>query len=180
MARGGARAKSGPPADPTSGRSERRGIKVTELPASGYDGDVPAWPLPDRAVYYFTTAEDGGKKVRVRAYDDDATEAVREREAELWEWAWRTPQAWAWSQPTYSYLLHTIAMWVRTFVLCESSEATAADKGSLHRFAEDAGLTPAGLARHGWGIKADELGEKRAERDAPATQPRRERRLREA
>lgn len=171
MARGGARNRSGPQADPNSGRSERRGIKLTALPADGYDGDVPEWPLPARSVYYFDD--------KVRCFDEAATEAVRDRERELWEWAWSTPQAWAWSQPSEAWRLHTIAMWVRTFVLCESSEATAADKGSLHRFADQIGMTPAGLKENGWAIATDEVGEKRADRK-PEDQPRRERRLRAA
>ena len=61
-------------------------------------------------------------------------------------------------------------MWVRTYVLCESSEASAADKGSLHRFADQIGLTPAGLKENGWAIAKDELAAKAAERAEP--QPR--------
>lgn len=148
MARGGARNRSGPQPQPDSGRSERRGIKFTALPAQGYDGDPPEFPLPGET----------------------------KRESELWAWAWRTPQAWAWSQPSESWRLMTIAMWVRTYVLCESNEATAADKGSLHRFADQIGMTPAGLKENGWAIAHDELSEKRA--DQP--QPKRERRLRSA
>ena len=160
MARGGARNRSGPQADPNSGRSDRRGIKFTALPSSGYDGPVPEWPLPKRIVWH-EWFED---KQKVREVDDGPTEQVAEREAELWAWAWRTPQAWAWSQPSESWRLHTIAMWVRTYVLCESSEATAADKGSLHRFADQIGMTPAGLKENGWAIAPDEVGAKRAEK----------------
>jgi hypothetical protein len=43
-------------------------------------------------------------------------------------------------------------MWVRTAVVCEGSEATAADKGSIHRFADQIGMTPAGLKENGWKI----------------------------
>lgn len=159
MARGGARNRSGPQVDPESGRSERRGIKLTALPSDGYDGEVPAWPLPRRAVY-FTDYNDQGKPFR--AFDQDATELVAERELEMWEWAWSTPQAWAWSQPSESWRTMTVAMWVRTFVLCESSEATAADKGSLHRFADQIGMTPAGLKENGWAIAVDQISERRA------------------
>ena len=172
MARGGARNRSGPPPKADSARSERRGIKFTALPASGFDGDVPAWPLPPRPVYRWEQED----KRRYQVLDEGATEAVAAREAELWAWAWRTPQAWAWSQPSEAWRLHTIAMWVRTYVLCEGSEATAADKGSLHRFADQIGMTPAGLRENGWAIAADEVGEKRAERPTV----KRERRLRAA
>ena len=160
MARGGARNRSGPQADPSSARSERRGVSLTALPAAGYDGDVPVWPLPKRIVWH-EWFED---KKKVRENDEAATEQVHERELELWEWAWRTPQASAWALPSESWRLHSIAMWVRTYVLCESSEATAADKGSLHRFADQIGLTPAGLKENGWAIAADEIGAKRAEK----------------
>lgn len=163
MARGGARNRSGPQADPNSGRSERMGVKLTALPAQGYDGPVPDFPLPRRVVWY----EYFEDKKKVRELDDGATESVAEREDELWEWAWRTPQACAWAQPSESWRLHTIAMWVRTYVLCEGSEATAADKGSLHRFADQIGMTPAGLKENGWAIAVDQVGEKRAESPEP-------------
>lgn len=168
MARGGARNRSGPQPDPNSARSDRRGIKLTSLPATGYDGQVPDWPLPSRTVYYFD--EDKARRI-----DEAATEAVDDRERELWEWAWSTPQAWAWSQPSESWRVMTVAMWVRTFVLCESSEATAADKGSLHRFADQIGLTPAGLRENGWAIATDEVGAKAAEKAAPARRSSRDR-----
>lgn len=158
MARGGARNRSGPQADPSSGRSDRRGVTFSALPAQGYDGDVPAFPLPKRIVWleYF---ED---KKKVRELDEGATDSVEARELELWEWAWRTPQAAAWAQPSEAWRLHTVAMWVRTYVLCESSEATAADKGSLHRFADQIGMTPAGLKENGWAVAVDEVGAKSA------------------
>ena len=162
MARGGARNRSGPKADPNSGRSDRRGYKLTALPASGYDGEAPRFPLMPRTVMRWETED----KRRYQVVDEDATEAVREREAELWAWAWTTPQACAWSMPSESWRIHTIAMWVRTFVICESSEATAADKGSLHRFADQIGMTTAGLAEMGWAVAVDEVSAKAAEKDA--------------
>lgn len=129
MSRGGARNRSGPPADPNSGRSDRRGVSLTALPASGYAGTVPAFPLPDES----------------------------DRELEVWAWAWSTPQASAWALPSESWRLMSVAMWVRTYVICEGTEATAADKGSLHRFADQIGLTPAGLKENGWAIKSDDI-----------------------
>jgi hypothetical protein len=154
MARGG-HARSGPPPDPNSERSDLRGIKFTALPSEGYSGPVPDFPLPRRLAYFVTE--------KVRTLDEDTTEMVADREAELWAWAWSQPQAWAWSQASESWRVPTIAMWVRTYVLCESSEATAADKGSLHRFQDQIGLSPAGLKENGWAIAKDEVGAKRAE-----------------
>lgn len=170
MARGGSRNRSGPQADPTSERSERRGFKLAALPAEGYDGEPPRWPLPARDVLRWEQV--AGTRYQVK--DVEATDAVAEREVALWEWAWRTPQACAWSTPSESWRLPTIAMWVRTYVICEGSDATAADKSALHRFADQIGLTPAGLRENGWAVAVDEVGAKRSEKadeakeDAPA------------
>ena len=152
MARGGPRNRSGPQPDPRSARSEGRGLSFDQLPAEGYDGPAPEFPLPPREVFYLVPDS------REKIYDEAATETIRERELEVWGWVWRTPQADAWSREPWRHL--TVAMWVRTFVVCEGSEATAADKGSLHRFADQIGLTPAGLRENGWTIVA-----------APAVQP---------
>lgn len=168
MARGGARNRSGPQPDPSSARSERRGYKLTALPAEGYTGEVPQFPLPVRQVVV-DAFEDGQKH---RQVDEDAAQDVAARELELWEWAWRTPQACAWSMPAERWRLHSVAMWVRTAVLCESSEATAADKNSLHRFADQIGLTPAGLRENGWAVAADEVAERRESRPAGTSGPR--------
>ena len=161
MPRGGARNRSGPAADPKSGRSDRRGFTLTALPAEGFDGEVPPWPLPKRLVH-FVEYED---KRPVRVFDEEATEQVAAREAELWAWAWRTPQACGWSMPSEQWRSYTVAMWVRTAVICESSDATAADKNSLHRFADQIGLTTAGLREMGWKI-ADKPAE-----PTPAVEP---------
>ncbi|WP_197275051.1 hypothetical protein [Luteipulveratus halotolerans] len=122
--------------------------------------------------------DENGRVVPV--YDHAATEDVKARELELWAWAWHTPQACAWSMPSESWRLHTIALWVRTFVLCESSEATAADKNSLHRLADQIGMTPAGLKENGWAVAADQIGARGADRasDPAPQQPKRERRMR--
>ncbi len=148
MARGGARNRSGPPPAEGSGRSERRGFKLTALPAEGYDGPTPDFPLP----------------------------APSERELEVWGQAWRTPQACAWSQPSESWRSHTVAMWVRVKVRCEEPDAGAALLGQLHRFADQIGMTTAGLAEMGWKVATDEVSERAAE--PTQSQPRRERRLR--
>ena len=173
MASGGPRNRSGPPADPNSGRSDARGLRFDALPAEGFSGPAPDWPLPRRVVL---RCESEGK-ARWQVPDAEATQAVAERERELWLWAWRSPQACAWAKPSESWRLHSIAMWVRTFVLCESSEATAADKNSLHRFADQVGLTPAGLKENGWQVARDQVAEKRAEQgvEEPAARSSRER-----
>lgn len=133
---GGARNRSGPPADPNSARSDRRGYKLTSLPAEGYGGPVPDFPLP----------------------------SASDRELEVWASLWRTPQACAWSMPSESWRTPVVAMYVRTLVRCEDPEAPAALLGQLHRFADQIGMTTAGLAEMGWAVARDEVGEKAAER----------------
>ena len=149
----GGHARSGPRPDPNSGRSARRGFTLIPLPER-HDGPAPRYPLMPYAVIE-TVSADGGRYER---RDDAATAAFRERERELWEWAWTLPQASRWAAETWR--IQAVAQWVRTSVLCESSQATAADRGSLHRFADQIGMTPAGLKENGWCIPAsveDEL-----------------------
>ena len=148
MARGGARNRSGPPANPESGRSERRGYSLTALPAEGYDGPVPDFPLPNPS----------------------------KRELEVWEQAWRTPQACAWSLPSEAWRIRTVALWTRLTVRCEADDAGAALLGQLHRFADQIGMTTAGLAEMGWRVAVDETATKRAEKaTAPARKSSRDR-----
>lgn len=161
MEHGGARINSGPPKDPGSLRSARLALK--QLPAAGYTGQPPAFPLP-KILRYDVYFED---KRRIKEYDEAATEAAWDRERELWETVWRTPQATAWAVEEWRWL--TIALYVRTFVVCEGSEATAADKGSLHRLADQIGLTPAGLQYNGW--KIEQVAAKPAAERAPVAQP---------
>jgi hypothetical protein len=149
---GGARNRSGPPPDPTSGRSETRGFSLQALPTK-HKVRAPKWPLAVRKVMV-DLFEDGKKAGRIE--DVAETERIAARELELWRWAWRQPQAAAWIQDTEAFRIPIVAMWVRTFVICESGEATAADKGSIHRFADQIGMTTAGLAEMGWKIVAGE------------------------
>ncbi len=135
MARGGARNRSGPAADPTSGRSDRRGYSLTALPAQGYAGPTPNFPLP----------------------------LASDRELEVWSQAWSTPQACAWSMPSEAWRTATVAMWVRVKVRCEDPEAGAALLGQLHRFADQIGMTTAGLAEMGWKVAVDETATKRTD-----------------
>lgn len=160
MASGGARNRSGPAPVPGSGRSEARGLVFTALPNGGHRGRAPKFPLMPRTVYRWQVED----KSRFQVRDDEATDEVAARELELWRWAWKTPQAAAWAAPGQRWRWHSVAMWVRTAVICESAEATAADKNSLHRFADQIGLTPAGLAENGWAIAPDEVSAKRVER----------------
>ena len=138
MPKGGARNRSGPAPDPRSERSERRGYSLSSLPAEGYDGEAPEFPLPD----------------------------CTERELEVWEAAWRTPQACAWSMPSESWRVRLVAMWVRVSVRAEAQDAPATLITALPRLEDKIGFSDAGLAAMGWKIATDELGAKRATKPA--------------
>lgn len=135
MSRGGARNRSGPKPSENSGRSDARGYSLTALPAQGYDGEAPGFPLPNAS----------------------------ERELIVWDQVWTTPQACAWSLPSEAWRVPTVAMWVRVKVRCEGPEAGAALLGQLHRFADQIGMTTAGLAEMGWKVAVDETAAKRHE-----------------
>lgn len=131
-ARGGARNRNRLP-DPESERSRLRGYSLQTLPAEGYSGPVPEFPLP----------------------------GASERELEVWEWAWSTPQAAAWALPSEMWRQRTVALWVRTSVRAEDPDAPASVLAQLHRFADQIGLTTAGLAEMGWRVAVDETAKAR-------------------
>lgn len=124
MASGGARNRSGPQKDPNSLTSTINGVSFTTLPADGYDGDAPEFPLPEMSV----------------------------REEEVWESLWRTPQAAAWALEPWRW--RVVAMYVRWSVRIEDAEANAALVGQVIRLGDQIGLTPAGLRENGWKIGA--------------------------
>jgi len=124
VTKGGARNRSGPQKDPNSLTSTINGVSFTTLPAVGFDGASPAFPLPEMSV----------------------------REAEVWESLWRTPQAAAWVLEPWRWRI--VAMYVRWSVRMEDMEANAALVGQVIRLGDQIGLTPAGLRENGWKIGA--------------------------
>lgn len=139
MSRGGARNRSGPPADPNSGRSDRRGLSFTALPSEGYQGEAPEFPLPP-------------------------AELTGTRELEIWDEAWTTPQAEAWSREAWRWPI--LAEYCRLKATVElSPAATAALVSQLHRYRDQLGLTPAGLKENGWQIAADAVSARREARE---------------
>lgn len=174
MGSGGARNRSGPGVDPTSGRSDQRGIKLTALPASGYEGEVPEFPLP-RATRWEWIIED---KSRMRIPNSQLTDLYRERELEVWAEAWRTPQAIAWARESWRWTIVAEYCRLKTVVELEP-DANASLVSQLHRFRDQIGLTPAGMKENGWAIAPDVVSEKRQEHaEAAKTTAAPQRRLR--
>ena len=136
MPAGGARNRSGPAPDPTSGRSDRRGFKLTALPSEGYRGEVPDFPLPKPSA----------------------------RELVVWAILWSTPQACAWSMESWRWL--NIADLVRLQVRGEAHDAPVNIATVTRQLRADLGLTPAGLKENGWAIAVDQIGARREEKAA--------------
>lgn len=120
MASGGARNRSGPSVDPSSGRSDARGLSFEVLPSEGYSGKAPKFP---RA---------GSDRVR-----------------ELWVEAWKSPQAVAWAREPWRWPIVAEYCLLMEVVESEPG-GTAALVGQLHRYRDQLGLTPAGLRENGW------------------------------
>lgn len=132
----GGHARSGPVPREGSARSDARGIKLALLPAEGFSGEVPEWPLEPRA----TRVE--------RAY---------------WERAWRTPQAVLWARQEWAWLVPDVARWVRLTVRCDEPDAPASLLARLPSVEDKIGMTTAGLARMGAKVAADQVADKRVE-----------------
>ena len=148
----GGHARSGPAKKEGSGRADAAGYVLTALPAEGYDGPVPDWPL-----------EPGASRVE-KAY---------------WERAWRTPQACIWAKQEWAWLIPDVARWVRVSVRCDDPEAPATLLARMPSLEDKIGMTAAGLARFGAKVAPDEVGAKRTEKK-PAAKPKQVRRLRAA
>lgn len=153
----GGHARSGPAKDPNALRRERDNFTMRQLPRTPYAGPVPRFPLPQVRLL----AEQFEDKRSWKEYDAEASDERNAREAEIWAWAWTLPQAHVWAEDAWRLL--DIAMWVRTQAICESAEASAADKNSLHRFACKIGMGPDGLKENAWSIARDETAAKRQE-----------------
>lgn len=158
MPKGGSRVRSGPPADPTSARSEKRGVVLTALPSKGRPGRAPAFPLPkiNRMVV----------REGARVPDKPASTAFRARELAIWREVWKTPQAVAWDLDPWRW--PTIAEFCRLKAVTEADpDASASLLSRLREYRNEIGLSPDGLRANGWAIARDEVAAA-TQRRAPA------------
>ncbi|QDH92106.1 minor tail protein [Streptomyces phage Dubu] len=125
MARGGARSRSGPA--PTSTERSHKAKATAEgwttLPADGRDGPLPAWPLISPS----------------------------DREMDLWERLWESPQAVMWET---LHLDFEVASYVRLLARAETPRSSAIIWGQVKQLAESLGLSASGMARNRWTIGA--------------------------
>jgi hypothetical protein len=123
VARGGARARSGP-APTSTDRSHKAKVQQSEwttLPAEGRDGATPAFPL----------------------------DMMSPREWTVWERLWETPQAVMWERLHQDF---EVASYVRLLVRAESPRSSAIVWGQVKQFAESLGLSVSGMQRNKWTI----------------------------
>lgn len=174
----------GPPPNPNAVRRNQR-VGVVVLPAEGYRGRTPKWPLPEnpRLTARIRLIQDELEALEERELDGDLSrtektkltrlrerlavaeaerDAIVEGEKDLWKRLWRTPQACQWAKLKWD---RDVAQYVR--------HKAAAEVGSLDDSKEarqrghHLGLTPKGMKDLMWTISADELGERR-QKQAPA------------
>jgi hypothetical protein len=143
---GGARMRSGPAPDPNALRRDRSDdAGWITLPADGYKGDVPEFPLPAISIYDIYWVD----KERIKEFDADATEALHEREVALWETLWRKPQAAMWAELGLDY---EVAAYVRGYIESTSAESNAGLKTAVLRMAAEIGLSLPGMHGLRWKI----------------------------
>lgn len=128
VTRGGARLRSGPQADPHSGRSEKRkiGDNLKPLLNREFYGRPPAFPL----------------------------EEPTEQELSMWRRIWKYPQAREWKADPWRW--PTIALYVRSYVDATKPGAPASARNGITRMATEIGLTKDGLVLNGWKLVEDE------------------------
>lgn len=135
MARGGARSRSGPAPTSTerSHKAKANAEGWTTLPADGRDGPLPAFPL--------VTPSD--------------------REMDLWERLWESPQAVMWETLNLDF---EVATYVRLIARAERPNSSAIIWGQVKMVAESLGLSASGMARNRWTVASIEPD---ADDDAP-------------
>jgi hypothetical protein len=162
MPSGGARARSGPAPDPNALRRDRKDdAGWTTLPAEGFAGAVPSFPLSRISVYDIYWED----KKRVKEFDAEATEALHESELALWEKLWTKPQAFMWAKLELEY---EVAAYVRAYLESTSADSNSGLKTAALRMAAEIGLSLPGMHSLRWKFAEDEL---EAKRSAPASGP---------
>jgi len=156
MTSGGVRRGSGRAPDPDALRRDRKDDAAwVVLPVEGFAGDVPAFPLEKISVFDIYWAD----KQRVKEFDQDATDALYEREIALWDALWAKPQAFMWAKLGLEY---EVAAYVRAFIESTSAESNAGLKTAALRMAAEIGLSLPGMHSLRWKFSEDELSARRA------------------
>jgi hypothetical protein len=160
------------PKDPDQRVRRNKQPGLIQLPASGRQGETPDWPLgPDLHTQAKLQVAEG----RLAALEDKRAEGVpvseaqlvraeekvatlqlvlagqAERELELWEKLWVTPQAVEWQALGW---LEEVALYTRWMVLAASGDLDAGKEA--RQYADRLGLTPLAMARLRWTVAFDD------------------------
>lgn len=154
MAKGGARARSGPPPQFDALRRDRDRRDWIVLPAEGRDGPAPEWPLTGALAHMWLPPdldkiEDDGVKQRIIERAEAEASAAFARELELWEREWRRPQAVAWEANGQEV---EVALYVRALASAEDPGAKVTLRTLVKQQQEALGISLPGLARNRWMI----------------------------
>lgn len=170
---------SGPAPNPLAIRRNHR-PGVTRLPAGGFQGRIPKWPLranprlvvavaaeeamieelEDKDLDAKLTKVEAARLARAKYRLRIAEETLRatgKLEVELWRSLWRTPQASEWIRYRWT---REVAQFVR--------HQAAGELGSLEQSrearirADSLGLTPKGMKSLMWVVDVDEVAERGA------------------
>jgi hypothetical protein len=126
VTKGGARARSGPPADPNALRRHRASdAEWTTLPAEGWTTPAPTWPLSQQ-----TPAE-----------------------LALWTRLWALPQALEWER---CHQEDEVALYCRRFIEAEEPGSAVNLSTLVRQMRDSLGLTTPGLRANRWLIGAPE------------------------
>lgn len=135
-------AGSGPAPNPNSRRQAGNQAHTwLDLPAAGYTGEIPEWPL--------------GFSLLVQ------TLGTADRELELWETIWRTPQAEAWNRNGWD---RDVALYVRFFTIGETGRLDEAKEARM--WSDRLGLNPAAMLKNRWRVTTDEVAGQREKKGA--------------
>lgn len=153
-------AGSGPPPNPTSRRQVSAQANTwTDLPAGGYDGAIPDWPIVtnEQVAAHILNHPDGKVDKKIPMGSD--AERLDSREAEVWASIWHSPQAAAWALNGWT---HDIALYVRYLVKGEFGDLDSAKEARM--WSDRLGLNPTAMLKNRWRVKADEVEQKRSEK----------------
>lgn len=127
--------RSGPAPDPNALRRDRKDDAAwVTLPAEGFRGAVPVWPLGASELSGF--------------------------ELEYWDELWRKPQAFMWDRLDMG---RQVAAYVRAFAESVEPEASAGLKTAVLRMEGELGLSLPGMHSLRWKFSEDELAAKRVD-----------------
>lgn len=129
-------AGSGPAPSPNSRRQNGNQAHTwTDLPAEGFAGDLPSWPLASQS----------------------------DREVEVWSQIWRTPQAAAWVKLGWTFDIALYVRWMVSAADDVEADLTAALKAGneARQWSDRLGLNPTAMLKNRWRIKADDLEQRR-------------------